>query len=173
MVTFNTTLEQFHYNHWSYHLPVSPEITQQFTEGNNRRVKCTLNKKISINTALMPIGEGSYILINQKVRAELSLSDGDKVEVTLKKDNSEYGMPMPESFSVLLDQDEIGSKFFHSLTPGKQRSLIYIVGKVKSIDSQLNKGLAILDHLTETNGQLDFKALNVKIKEYNQRNKIC
>ncbi len=120
----------------------------------------------------MPINEGSYILVNQKIRTKLNISEGDKVEVTLEKDNSEYGIPMPESFNVLLDQDEVGSKFFHSLTPGKQRSLIYIVGKVKSIDSQLNKGLAILDHLTEVQGKLDFKALNVKIKEYNQRGKM-
>lgn len=172
MVTFTTTLEQLHYGHWSYHLPVNPEITAQFTDGNNRRVKCILNNKVTINTALMPVDEGSYILINQKARTELNISEGDKIEVTLEKDISEYGMPMPESFLVLLDQDEIGAKLFHSLTPGKQRNLIYIVGKVKSIDSQLNKGLAILDHLTETNGKLDFKALNVKIKEYNQRGKM-
>ncbi|WP_421976260.1 YdeI/OmpD-associated family protein [Roseivirga seohaensis] len=172
MVSFTTTLAQFHYEHWSYHLPVSPEITAQFTNGNNRRVKCLINNKITIHTALMPINEGSYILVNQKIRTKLNISEGDKVEVTLEKDNSEYGIPMPESFNVLLDQDEVGSKFFHSLTPGKQRSLIYIVGKVKSIDSQLNKGLAILDHLTEVQGKLDFKALNVKIKEYNQRGKM-
>ena len=120
----------------------------------------------------MPIDNASYILVNQKVRTELNLSDGDKVLITLEKDTSEYGIPMPESFRVLLDQDEVGSQFFHSLTPGKQRSLIYIVGKVKNVDSQLNKGLAILDHLTEVKGKLDFKALNVKIKEYNQRSKM-
>tara|TARA_R100000005_G_C5001627_1_gene208845 strand:+ start:1413 stop:1934 length:522 start_codon:yes stop_codon:yes gene_type:complete len=172
LVSFTSTLEQFHYSHWSYHFPVSPEITAQFTDGNNRRVNCTINNKITFNTALMPIDNASYILVNQKVRTELNLSDGDKVLITLEKDTSEYGMPMPESFRVLLDQDEVGSQFFHSLTPGKQRSLIYIVGKVKSVDSQLNKGLAILDHLTEVKGKLDFKALNVKIKEYNQRSKM-
>ncbi|MGW8123939.1 DUF1905 domain-containing protein [Roseivirga echinicomitans] len=172
MVTFITSLEQLHYGHWSYHLPVSPAITAQFTEGNNRRVKCLINNKVIIHTALMPIDDSSYILINQKVRDELHLSEGDKVEIRLEKDNSEYGMPMPETFRILLDQNDIGSKLFHNLTPGKQRNLIYLVGKVKSIDSQLNKGLAILDHLTETNGKLDFKALNVKIKAYNQRGKM-
>ena len=73
---------------------------------------------------------------------------------------------------MLLEQDEEGSKYFHQLTPGKKRSLIYLVGSVKNIDSQLNKGLAILDHLKAEQGNLDFKKLNQLIKEYNQRSKL-
>jgi len=172
VVVFTSTLEQLYYNHWSYHIPVNAEVTAQFTEGDNRRVKCLINGEVTIHSALMPYQGGSYILINKKVREQLGLNEGDKVEVEIEKDNSEYGIPMPESFRVLLDQDEVGSGYFHSLTAGKQRSLIYIVGKVKNVDSQLNKGLAILDHLTETKGKLDFKALNIKIKEYNQRGKM-
>lgn len=173
MVTFTTTLEQLNYSIWSYHFPVNAEITAQFTEGNNRRVRCIVNhSNIVINTALMPIGDSSYIMVNKDVRAKLGLEEGDKVTLTLEKDTSEYGIPMPESFRVLLDQDNEGSEFFHRLTPGKQRSMIYIVGKVKNIDSQLNKGMAILDHLREVKGELDFKMLNQKIKEYNQRSKM-
>ena len=70
---------------------------------------------------------------------------------------------------VLLSQDLEGSDYFHKLTKGKQRSLIHIVGKVKNIDSQLAKGLAIMHHLKEAQGELDFKRLNVLIKEYNNR----
>ncbi len=73
---------------------------------------------------------------------------------------------------MLLDQDEAGKNHFNQLTPGKKRSLIYIVAKVKNIDSQLNKGLAIIEHLKQENGMLDFKKLNVLIKMYNQRSKL-
>ena len=97
---------------------------------------------------------------------------GDQVTITLEKDTSEYGMPMPESLMLLLDQDEEGSKYFHELTPGKQRSLIYIVSKVKNIDKQINKGLAILEHLREFKGQIEYKQLNEKIKSYNQRGSL-
>jgi uncharacterized protein YdeI (YjbR/CyaY-like superfamily) len=97
---------------------------------------------------------------------------GEDVRLNIDKDQSEYGHELPESFRVLLDQDEEGRQFFEQLTPGKQRSLIYIVGKVKNIDSQLNKGMAILDHLKLVQGALDFKKLNSVIKEYNQRSKL-
>lgn len=169
MKTFSTTLEHFDWNIWGYHLPVNADITKEMSSATHKRVKCTLNNTVQIHCALMLIDEGSYILINKKVRTKLGLSIGDKVKVIIERDTSEYGMPIPESFRVLLDQDEVGSKYFHELTPGKQRSLIYIVSKVKSVDKQINKGLAILEHLSDVNGKLDFRMLNQKIKEYNQR----
>lgn len=172
METFITTLEQFDWNIWGYHLPVSSELTSKLSSESHRRVICTVNDQVKLHSALMLIDEGSYILINKSTRKKLGLALGDQVKVTLEKDTSEYGMPMPESLQVLLDQDEEGSRHFHALTPGKQRSLIYIVSKVKSVDKQINKGLAILEHLNEFRGQLDFKQLNEKIKSYNQRDKL-
>lgn len=67
----------------------------------------------------------------------------------------------------MLDQDEQGNELFHALTKGKQRSLVYLVTKVKNSDSRLNKSLAIIEHLKDVKGQLDFKMLNEKIKYYN------
>jgi hypothetical protein len=122
--------------------------------------------------AIMPSKEGFFILINKHLVNKLQLGIGEDVRLSIEKDHSEFGHEVPESFQVLLAQDEEGRGFFEQLTPGKQRSLIYIVGKVKNIDSQLNKGMAILDHLKLVNGELDFKKLNAMIKEYNQRSKL-
>ncbi|MBK8517794.1 MAG: hypothetical protein IPL55_16360 [Saprospiraceae bacterium] len=58
--------------------------------------------------------------------------------------------------------------FFHALTPGKQRSLIYIVGKVKNTESKIRKSLAIADHLTSNKGKIDGKLLYEALKEYNK-----
>ena len=70
-----------------------------------------------------------------------------------------------------MDQDLAGKAFFDALTPGKKRTLIYLVANVKNVDSQLRKGMAILDHLKEANGKIDFKQVNQKIKEYNRLRK--
>ena len=122
--------------------------------------------------ALMPYSQGYFILINKTRVKKLGLRVNEEVQLFLEKDNSEYGHEMPESFEMLLEQDEEVSKYFHQLTPGKKRSLIYLVGKVKNVDSQLNKGLAILDHLKTDHKLLDYKKLNELIKEYNQRSKL-
>ena len=120
----------------------------------------------------MPFKEYWYILVNQELQKKLQLEIGDSVTLDLARDESKYGMEMPVEFETILNQDKLASEYFHLLTPGKQRNLIYIVSKVKNTDSRINKALAIIDHLLETSGKLDFKQLNVRIKEYNQRGKL-
>jgi len=172
MEIFKTRLDLFDSNVYGYHFPVPGEIVTKFVEGNDRRVICTVNDSVKFHCALMPHGKISYILANKLLRNKLQINYGDEVTIALKKDRSDYGFPMPESFQELLDQDQEGSQIFHSLTKGKQRSLIYLVLKVKNIDSQINKGLAILHHLRDTKGKLDYKSLNERIKEYNQNNNL-
>lgn len=172
MIQFTATLQKFDSNLWGYHFPVPIVVADNFIEGNDRRIVCKINNAIQIQGALMPYSEGYFILINQDLIKKLQLSIGDNVNLEIEKDKSEFGLPMPDSFRTLLDQDSESTAFFNKLTPGKKRSLIYLVGKVKNIDSQLNKGLAIVDHLKTEKGILDFKKLNQLIKAYNQRSKL-
>ncbi len=160
---------RFESNLWSYYVAIPKKIGDQFITKENRRVKCTINGAAPIHTALMPRGEVYSVYVKKDFMKKHGLSEGDEVTVHLEKDDSEYGMPLPESFQVLLDQDEEGFRYFKQLTMGKQRSLVHLVGQVKNVDSQLARGLAIMHHLKETNGVLDFKQLNVLIKHYNQR----
>ena len=172
MTHLTTTLKKFDSNLWGYHFPVPENIGKEFNQGNNRRVICKINDHFSMQCALMPYSDGFFILINQDLVKKLGLSIHTKVLLNIEKDHSEYGHQVPESFSILLDQDPEGSQYFEQLSPGKKRSLIYLVSKVKNVDSQLNKGLAILHHLKEQAGILDFKKLNQLIKVYNQRSKM-
>lgn len=172
MVEFTAIVEDFNAQLWRHHLIVPTEIATQFIEGDNRRVICTIMHDHQMNCALMATKEYWFILINKSIRSKYGINTGDKIAVQLEKDRSEYGMEMPEEMLVVMDQDESGTQYFKSLTMGKQRSLLYIVNKVKNSDSRINKALAIMDHLNEAKGQLDFKALNEKIKAYNQRAKL-
>ena len=131
----------------------------------------TLEGHGPFHNALMNKEGEYYILVNMKLQQKIGKAEGEEVEVILEKDRSEYGHEVPESFEALLDQDDEGRAYFESLTKGKQRSLIYIVKKVKNVDSQIAKGLAIMQHLREGKGVLEYKRLNELIKEYNQQNK--
>jgi len=165
-------LQKFDSKVWGFHFPIPTSIAKTFIEGTNRRVVCQINNDIKIQGALMPYSEGYFLLINQDLVNKCNLSIGMEVDLAMEKDTSEFGMTMPDSFRTLLEQDNEGNLYFDKLTPGKKRNLIYIVGKVKNFESQLNKGLAILHHLKIDRGQLDFKKLNQLIKEYNQRLKL-
>lgn len=165
--TFTSTLENFHNNLWQFHTPVPEEIALELVEGDNKRILCQLNDLEPYHAALMKSKEYWFVLINKTLRGKLEVDEGGKLSVSLEKDHSEYGHEMPEELQVLLDQDELGNELFHALTKGKQRSLVYIVTKVKNSNSRLNKSIAIIEHLKDVKGKLDFKMLNEKIKYYN------
>lgn len=168
---FQTTLHDFHSKLFRYYIPVTKEQGDPFVDGDNRRILCSINGNEPYQCALMHMDGGFYILVNNQIRNKLGLKEGDKISVSIEKDHSEFGHEVPESFEALLEQDEEGRKYFESLTKGNQRSLIYVVKKVKNVDSQIAKGLAMMQHLRESKGLLDYKRLNELIKEYNQKNK--
>ena len=118
----------------------------------------------------MPAGNGIYFInINAELRKKLKIRQGSKVVASLVPDESEYGMDMPEELKEVLNQDPIGDKYFHSLTKGKQRNLIYIIAKLKSEHKRLEKALVMIDYLVSVEGKLDFKELNLAFKEANRQ----
>ena len=78
-------------------------------------------------------------------------------------------MPMPDEFQEVLYQEPDASNYFHALKAGKQRSLLYIVGKVKNAESRINKSLAIANHLLANKGKLDYKMLNEAFKDQHRQ----
>ena len=167
MAVFQSTVECFDNPVYGHHFKVPENIASTFIDGANRRVICRLNGSLELRAALMPSQEGWYILLNKNNRNQLGVSVGGPLEVAMKKDHSEFGMEMPDQLQLILGQNEQAEKAFYSLTKGKQRSLIYIVNKVKNPESRLKKALAIGHHLEEAKGKLDFKRLNELIKYYN------
>jgi uncharacterized protein YdeI (YjbR/CyaY-like superfamily) len=117
---------------------------------------------------LLPRGDGSFLItVNKKLRDSLGLKIGSKVSVSLWKDESEYGLPMPEELAELLKQDEDGNRLFHALTPGKLRTLLYIVGQPKNSDARLLRALAIVEHLKTNKGKINYRQLNEEMKSGN------
>ncbi len=169
MSTYKSILEKFEGNLWGFHIKVESSIAEKYIEKNDRRVLCSIDGANSFPCALMPHNSGKYFInLNKTIRTKHRLNIGDTVAFSLEKDDSEYGLPMPEEMKELLAIDDEADKYFHALTPGKQRSLLYIIGKPKRSESRLNKALAITEYLKEYKGAIDFKVMNTFIKEYNK-----
>lgn len=161
-------IENFDNDLWGHHFRVPSEVAEPFVEGTNRRVVCSINSTESFACALMHIEGGFFINLNKEIRRKLNISVGNQITYTLEKDQSKYGIPLPPEMKELLEIDDDASHYFHKLTPGKQRSLLYIIGKPKSSDARLRKALAITDYLKENKGNLDFREMNQFIKDYNR-----
>lgn len=166
MLSFDSILEKYENNLWNYHLKVPNHIIEKIKKERMGRFMCSLNKGSGFHASLMPAGNGIYFIkINKELRQEHKIELGDVVTVSIEKDKSKYGMPLPEEMEELFLHDPEGDHLFHQLTPGKQRSLLYLVVKIKSKEKRIEKSFIILEHLKEQKGSLDFKILNQDFKD--------
>lgn len=164
-IPFTSILDRFDSNLWAFHILVPEAVSKIFLDQGNARVVCTLNDTLSFQCALMPKGEGVYFInINKKIRDELKLKLGMQVQASLVRDDSTYGLPMPEELRELLELDEEGDRLFHALTPGKQRNLLYIAGQPKTSDKRIERALVLVEHLKANGGKIDFKQLYHDLK---------
>lgn len=162
---FDSILELSDNRLWGAHFVV-PDLVLKALSSDNKRVICLLNGKVEYQCAMVPKGEGIYVIsVNKKIRDQLKLVPGSKVHVALKKDESVYGLPMPEELEEVLSQDTEGNRLFHALTDGKIRTLLYIVGHVKSSEKRIERALIIVKHLKEQAGKLDYRKLNQALKD--------
>ena len=147
---------------WHFLLVTNGIVAELGFDGKYRRVVCTINDGEAFQCALLPWGDLFYIIVNQKKR--LGIVAGDIVRVRLVRDQSKYGLPMPEEFREVLNQDPEGDRLFHGLTAGKQRSILYHLSKPKDIDVRIHQALLIVDHLKENDGRIVDKLLYEELK---------
>jgi translation initiation factor IF-1 len=149
---------------WHF-IPVKAAVGAKFEKKDGtRRVVCTINGAETFQCALIPYDGGFTVIVNKAKREKLKIVAGDKVTVELKQDDSRYGLPMPEEFREVLNQDPDGDRVFHSLTAGKQRSILYFVGKVKDIDKRIVTALVFIEHLKKNDGKIVHDRLRDELK---------
>ena len=169
MCKFKAEVRKFEKGLWSFHLIVPESVYMEMSREGTKRVMCSLNNEKAFHAGFMPDGKGNwFIKLNKEKMKIYKLELGQEVDVSLSKDNSKYGMALPEEFEELLYQDPEGEKYFDALSPGKRRSLIYMVDQVKSSDIRLRRALVILQFLKQNQGELDYRQLNEAIKNSNQ-----
>ena len=149
---------------WHF-VQVKEKVGEKFEKKDgSRRVVCTVNDAVTFQCALLPSNGDFVIILNKAKRNKLGIVAGDKISVELKIDDSKYGLPMPPELREVLKQDREGNKLFHSLTAGKQRSILYFVGKVKDIDKRIHTALIFIEHLKKNEGKIDQKQLQDELK---------
>ena len=124
MVRFKTTILQFkamgEKTGWSY-IKVSAAIAQQLKPGNKRsfRVKGKLDAHAVSGMALIPMGEGHFILaINAAVRKAIKKEKGASIEVQLEVD-AKVLTPPKDLLDCLADEPE-ALRYFKGLPMSHQ-----------------------------------------------------
>lgn len=163
--SFQGTITKFEDSLWSFHIKIPNSIYKPFSDHKIKRVILQINNSDTLHAGFMPEGEGKYFLkLSKDNMKKFQLALGQVVQVKIEKDTSKYGMPISEEMKELLELDPDGEVYFHRLTPGKIRSLLHMVNKLKSSDKRIEKSVIILEHLKANNGKLDWKALHEAFK---------
>jgi len=139
-----------------YHILIPKKVGVIFYNSESKRAKvnATFNK-ISINfyAALKKDKiSGDYKMMFSKAKQkELELSLGDSFTVQLFEDTTKYGVEMPEELEAVFLTDVEAFNIFETLTPGKQRSIIYGVLRFKSSQQKIDKAFIMCENLKRRN----------------------
>ena len=125
MIRFTATIQKFdkqgEKTGWTYVL-IPAEIAQQLKPGNRRsfRVKGKLDKHKIEKAALLPMGEGDFILpINNDMRKGTGKTQGMKLEIHLEEDKEE--IKLDEDMMACLADEPDALRFFNTLAPSHQK----------------------------------------------------
>lgn len=150
-----------------FHVTVSRGVLEKFFQPEdestlfNQRFVIRINDQIEWSCGTVPLGDDTaYITISSKRMKDLGVHEGDRVQVALTKDNSEYGLDVPEEFEIALEQDPEAKRRFEQLTKGKRRAIIYMVTQFKTTDKKIEKSWFFLENLKRMpEGKFSFRAL--------------
>jgi hypothetical protein len=169
MFKFKANLVQLNSGVWSHCFFVPNTVSREILESGSKRVICTINQQAKYHSALMPKGNHEYFInVKKEIRAKLDIDLNSVLDISLELDTSKYGLPVPEELVQAWNLDEEGKAIFHSLTPGKQRNLLHLIGLPKSSELRIKKALVVLSYLKSVNGKLNFKELNLALKQANE-----
>ncbi len=129
-------------------IAIGTSVAEKLIKKGVKRCICTLNGKSSLHVALQSRKEqGYFIYISKRVLKELNLKKGMAVQMELKEDESHFQFEEAEEWNEVLATDPIAKDVFDQLTPGNQRSILYLITRVKSSEKRIERSLHIAEQL--------------------------
>ncbi len=124
MLKFTTTIQKFdkkgEKTGWQY-IAISASQAKKLKDSKvSFRVKGNIDALAIQKTALIPMGEGHFILpMNNTIRKAIGKKQGDKVTLALELDDRK--LLLSPDLIACLKQDPEALKFFNSLPPSHQQ----------------------------------------------------
>ena len=156
MIRFSTILKKFESQGektgWTY-IEVPAELAQQLKPNNKKsfRVKITLDNVPFEGVAMIPMGEGDFIIaINGDMRKAIGKIKGDSVEVSISID--EKGYQLNEDFLACLADEPRALAFFNTLPKGHQTYFSKWIESAKTIETKTKRIANSVTYLSQEMG---------------------
>ena len=101
------------------------------------------------HAGLNPHGGGRfYVQVGRNHHGPLGYALGDELPLTLRRDDSRYGMQPCEEFLAVAESDPAGEALFRDrLTAGTRRSLLHRIANGRTSDDRLARAVRVFDQL--------------------------
>jgi hypothetical protein len=156
MITFTTTIQKFdkkgEKTGWSY-IEISAAQAKKLKPGTKTsfRVKGKLDHYTLKQTALIPMGDGKFILpINGTMRKGTGKKHGDALKVMLETDESKF--VMNADFMACLKLDPDAYTFFKALAPGHKRYFSKWIDSAKTSPTKTKRIVMAVNALSRKMG---------------------
>lgn len=170
MIKFTTTILRFkkkgEKTGWTY-IVIPADVASRLKPGNKRsfRVKGKLDGYSFAKTALLPMGEGEFIMpLNLAIRNAIGKGEGAMLKVQMEEDKSDFVFNA-DMIACLMDEPA-AFKFFKALTGSHQRYFSKWIDSAKSDDTKakritltvnaLVRGKGYAEMIRENSGKRNF-----------------
>lgn len=167
-IAFDTILLQFdeqgEKTGWTYiHIPA--DLAQELKPDNKKsfRVKGLLDSFPIKGVALMPMGEGTFIMaVNADMRRGIHKSKGAMIQVSLEVDH-DYKVEIPEDLQECLDDEPEAIAFFNSL-PKSHRD--YFIKWINGAKTEQTRATRIANML---NAMIKKQPYNIMMRDLKEK----
>jgi hypothetical protein len=109
-----------------FYLTICSQLVNKLKNKRLTRLLCTLDKKLTFQCGLNPLGDGNFfIILGSKNLKAIGKTLGDTVAFELGEDPDPLGVKMPQVLEALLAQDENLKATYEELSMGKKRHIIH------------------------------------------------
>lgn len=156
MVKFTTVILRFdkkgEKTGWTY-ISIPASVASEIKPGNKRsfRVKGKLDNYVFSKTALLPMGEGEFILpLNAVFRKAIGKRKGDSLRVQMEEDKSDF--VFNADLLACLEDEPAAIEFFKTLTGSHQRYFSKWIDSAKSDDTKAKRIAMAVNALARRKG---------------------
>jgi uncharacterized protein YdeI (YjbR/CyaY-like superfamily) len=155
MLKFTTTIQRFdkkgEKTGWQY-IEISAAQAKKLKDSKvSFRVKGSIDSLAIQKTALLPMGEGHFILpMNNIIRKAIGKKHGDKVTVTFELD--ERKLIISPDLIACLKEDPEAMKFFNSLPPSHQSYYSKWIESAKTAQTKTNRIVMAINGFAKKQG---------------------
>jgi hypothetical protein len=167
MITFSTTIQRFdkqgEKTGWTY-IEISASQAQKLKPDTkvSFRVKGKLDEFEIQKTALIPMGDGKFILpINATIRKGIKKKHGDKLKAALEADDREIALS--RDLITCLKDDPQAYTFFKSLTKGHQQYFSKWIESAKTAQTKTKRIVMAVIALAQKQGYPEMMRANKRM----------